>query len=69
MKTYKIAVVAGDGVGPEVIAEAVKVLRAGYRGQGNRQSAGQHLDSLTDAGLLRLRGVGRQDRRQHRKTA
>ena len=28
MKTYKIAVVAGDGVGPEVIAEAVKVLRA-----------------------------------------
>ena len=28
MKTYKIAVVAGNGVGPEVIAEAVKVLRA-----------------------------------------
>lgn len=26
MKTYKIAVVAGDGIGPEVIAEGVKVL-------------------------------------------
>ena len=28
MKTYEIAVVAGDGIGPEVIAEAVKVLNA-----------------------------------------
>ena len=27
MKTYRIAVIAGDGVGPEVIAEAVKVLK------------------------------------------
>ena len=27
MKTYKIAVIAGDGVGPEVMAEAVKVLK------------------------------------------
>ena len=26
METYKIAVVAGDGVGPEVIAEGMKVL-------------------------------------------
>ena len=26
MKTYKIAVIAGDGIGPEVIAEGVKVL-------------------------------------------
>lgn len=26
--TYKIAVLAGDGIGPEVCAEAVKVLRA-----------------------------------------
>ena len=31
MKTYKIAVIAGDGVGPEVIAEAVKVLKAAAR--------------------------------------
>ena len=28
MKTYKIAVIAGDGIGPEVIAEGVKVLKA-----------------------------------------
>ena len=28
MDTYKIAVIAGDGVGPEVIAEGVKVLQA-----------------------------------------
>jgi 3-isopropylmalate dehydrogenase len=27
MKTYKIAVIPGDGTGPEVIAEAVKVLK------------------------------------------
>ena len=25
MKTYKIAVVAGDGIGPEVISEGIKV--------------------------------------------
>ena len=28
MKTYKIAVIGGDGIGPEVIAEGVKVLHA-----------------------------------------
>lgn len=28
MQTYKIAVIGGDGTGPEVIAEAVKVLKA-----------------------------------------
>ncbi|MBO5892596.1 MAG: tartrate dehydrogenase, partial [Oscillospiraceae bacterium] len=28
MKVYKIAVIAGDGIGPEVIAEGVKVLKA-----------------------------------------
>jgi 3-isopropylmalate dehydrogenase len=28
MKTFKIAVLPGDGIGPEVIAEAVRVLRA-----------------------------------------
>ena len=26
MKTYNIAVLAGDGIGPEVMAEALKVL-------------------------------------------
>ena len=28
MRTYKVAVIAGDGIGPEVIAEGVKVLDA-----------------------------------------
>lgn len=27
MKTYKVAVIAGDGIGPEVISEGVKVLK------------------------------------------
>ena len=27
MKNYKIAVMAGDGIGPEIMAEAVKVLK------------------------------------------
>ena len=27
MKKYKIAVIAGDGIGPEVISEGVKVLK------------------------------------------
>ena len=26
MKVYKIAVIAGDGIGPEVLAEGIKVL-------------------------------------------
>ncbi|MEE8442622.1 MAG: isocitrate/isopropylmalate family dehydrogenase, partial [Dehalococcoidia bacterium] len=28
MKTYTIAVIPGDGIGPEVVTEGVKVLRA-----------------------------------------
>ena len=28
MKNYKIAALAGDGIGPEVMREAIKVLRA-----------------------------------------
>jgi len=27
METHKIAVIAGDGIGPEVIAEGMKVLK------------------------------------------
>lgn len=27
MKTYKIAVIAGDGIGPEVLAEGIKTLK------------------------------------------
>ena len=28
MKTFKVAALAGDGIGPEVMREAIKVLRA-----------------------------------------
>ena len=28
MKTHKISVIAGDGIGPEVIEEGIKVLNA-----------------------------------------
>jgi 3-isopropylmalate dehydrogenase len=34
MKTYKIAVLAGDGIGPEVMAESIKVLDAVGRKHG-----------------------------------
>ena len=34
MKTYKIAVLAGDGIGPEVMAESLKVLEAAGRKHG-----------------------------------
>jgi 3-isopropylmalate dehydrogenase len=34
MKTYKIAVIGGDGTGPEVAREGVKVLKAVSAGQG-----------------------------------
>ena len=39
MKTYKIAVIAGDGIGPEVIAEGVKVLKTVSALDGNFQFA------------------------------
>ena len=35
MKTYKIAVIAGDGIGPEVIAEGVKTLEKVSERDGN----------------------------------
>ena len=34
MKNYKIAVIAGDGIGPEVIAEGVKILNAAAKKDG-----------------------------------
>ena len=37
MKTYKIAVIPGDGVGPEVLAEGVKVLKKVAELDGNFQ--------------------------------
>ena len=42
MKTYKIAVIAGDGIGPEVIAEGVKVLEAVARLDGGFRFAFTH---------------------------
>src|SRR5918998_3412069 len=41
MPEYRLAVLAGDGIGPEVVAEAVKILRA-------IESAGDHKFTLTD---------------------
>lgn len=35
MKTYKIAVIAGDGIGPEVIAEGIKILNAAAKLDGS----------------------------------
>ena len=35
MNTYKIAVIPGDGIGPEVIAEGVKVLNEAARLDGS----------------------------------
>ena len=35
MKTYKIAVIAGDGIGPEVLAEGIKVLEAVAKADGS----------------------------------
>lgn len=37
MKTHKIAVIAGDGIGPEVLAEGVKVLQAAAAADGSFQ--------------------------------
>lgn len=39
MKTYKIAVIAGDGIGPEVIDEGIKVLSAVAKLDGSFQFA------------------------------
>src|SRR3970040_2915236 len=33
MKTYNVGVIAGDGIGPEVVAEGLKVLRAVTAGE------------------------------------
>ena len=35
MTTHKIAVIAGDGIGPEVIAEGIKVLNAAAEKSGS----------------------------------
>ena len=40
MKTYKIAVIPGDGVGPEVLTEGMKVLKRVAELDGTFQFAG-----------------------------
>lgn len=42
MKNYKIAVIAGDGIGPEVIAEGIKVLEFAAKTDGRFQFAFTH---------------------------
>ena len=42
MKTYQIAVIAGDGIGPEVIAEGIKVLEEAARLDGSFRFAFTH---------------------------
>lgn len=42
MKIHKIAVIAGDGIGPEVIAEGVKILNAVAKMDGNFSFAFTH---------------------------
>ena len=34
MKTYRIAVIAGDGIGPDVLAEGIKILETVARMDG-----------------------------------
>lgn len=36
MKTHRIALIAGDGIGPEVIAEGIKALDAAAKADGSR---------------------------------
>ena len=42
MKVHKIAVIAGDGIGPEVIAEGIKVLNAAAQADGSFAFAFTH---------------------------
>jgi len=76
MKTYRIAVIPGDGTGPEVTAEAVKVLDAAatkfafkldktpYDIGGERYKRTGEV--LPDSVLEELRKQGRHPARRHR---
>src|SRR5205823_11661910 len=67
MRTLQIAVVAGDGIGPEVVAEGLKVLRAvapahGFDVQTTDYDLGARRwhatgETLPDSVLTELRGV------------
>lgn len=66
MKTYKIAVIPGDGTGPEVIAEAVKVMQTAAKKFGFEMSLTEYDlggrrykqtgETLSDETLEELRG-------------
>ena len=65
MREYSIAAIPGDGIGPEVTAEALKVLRAALPGSVKLETTEYDLgakhwhatgETLTDAALERLRG-------------
>jgi len=65
-KAFSLAVIPGDGIGPEVIAEAVKVLQAATAGEPVRFELTEYVlgaehwlatgETLPDATLDRLRG-------------
>jgi 3-isopropylmalate dehydrogenase len=55
MKNYKIAVLPGDGVGPEVVAEGVKVIQAALGGKSSRCAFTEY---PIGAALYRKTGVG-----------
>ncbi len=59
MATYKIAVLPGDGIGPEIIAETVKVLLVVEQALGGPDLELEHLEA--GAGLYRSTGVAISD--------
>lgn len=59
MATYRIAVLAGDGIGPEITAQAVEVLETAERVLGGFNLEFEHLEA--GAGLFRSTGVAISD--------
>ncbi|MCX5907311.1 MAG: isocitrate/isopropylmalate family dehydrogenase, partial [Deltaproteobacteria bacterium] len=55
MKNYKVAVLPGDGVGPEVVAEGLKVIQAAL---GDRRAACTFAEYPIGAALYKKTGVG-----------
>lgn len=48
LKTYKIAAIPADGIGPEVIASGLEVLQALASREGTFEMAVQHFDQGSD---------------------
>ena len=57
-KAFKIVVLPGDGIGPDVVAEGVKVLRSVERRFGHRFDLQEHVGG----GIARRAGFGRAER-------